>query len=292
VPRSEHAYWKHHMRLALCFVVVFVLAACASARVPGHAHPTPDTKRFLLPTLPKIAPRTVVKPILAELAIPPLFDDDRSQLAKLPFAEDALKNFAVDASLDEIFKDVEQYPLRIATLRALQTIRATWPLSGKARKLPTTLNAPINDQTKRTVTAAQESLAIAIVQLEVELDNLKGIAQKRATETKRWQAHYDFTIAEVRLRLVVLEEYNRALAHVRTETLPDLPAGATGWRLVPSDKLAGKRDIQKLFAEATDCFDQMVTTYTRTPWGVLARRSLAALPSARWEAVVPSKDEK
>jgi hypothetical protein len=87
----------------------------------------------------------------------------------------------------------------------------------------------------------------------------------------------------------MLSEYNRALAHVKTESLPDLPADAIGWRLVSSAKLAGKRDVQKLFADANEGFAQMALAYKGTPWEVLAKRSLATLPAARWEPVVLPK---
>jgi hypothetical protein len=61
---------------------------------------------------------------------------------------------------------------------------------------------------------------------------------------------------------------------------------------VPSAKLEGKKDVQKMFADAGDGFAQVATTYKGTPWEVLAKRSLGLPPSARWEAIVPPKGGK
>jgi|SRR5579883_286526 len=248
-------------------------------------------KRFPLPPFPKSAAEA--KGILDELAIPPIVEMDRAPLGRLPFNEVALKNYAADVSIDEIFQNAEKYPLRIATLRTIQTIRDVWPLHGKLQSGVAVINSPITDQKKKAVTSAQGIVAEATARLEVELDGLLEVANKRANETPRWQLHYDFTLAELRLRLVVLSEYNRGLAHVKTETLPDLPKGATGWRLMPLAKLEGQRDVQKLFADATDGFTTIATEHANTPWGVLAKRSLAVLPGSHWEPVVlPKKEPK
>jgi hypothetical protein len=252
----------------------------------------PAAKRFAWPMLPPAAPAADVKAILGDLAAPPLLDEGPAQLARLPFPEAALKDYAADVSTDEIFKNADKYPLRVATLRAMQTVRESWPLDGKNPKFPSPLSAPVTDQAKRGVGKAQEPLATGIVRLEIELESLLAVADRRDKEIRRWQANYDFAVAEVQLRLVMLNEYNRALAHVKTETLPDLPDGATGWRLVPNAKLEGRRDIQKLLADANEGFAKLAAAHKGTPWEVLARRSLTALPSVRWEPVLPPKDGK
>jgi hypothetical protein len=243
-----------------------------------------------LPAAPKGSPADV-KAVLAELALPPLLEEDAAApLARLPFAEAALKGYAADVPVDDILKDAEKYPVRVATLRALQAVRDVWPLGGKEQRAVGALSAPIPDRSKKAVTDAQVPVARALARLELELTNLEAVADRRANEPKRWQAHYDFALAELRLRSVVLNEYNRALGHVRTETLPDLDGG-TGWRLVSSSKVEGRKDVRDLFAAADAGFARLPADHKRTPWEVLAKRARAALPGARWEAVVPPRPD-
>ena len=246
-------------------------------------------KRFDWPT-PKTAAADDVKAILNELALPPLVAGEDALPANFPFSAEALKNYPADATPDEILMNADKYPLRVATLRAFQTVRDTWPLGKDARGM-TTLAAPVTDRAKKSVAAAQDQLALAIAQLELELENLLAVADKRATETKRWQAHYDYAVAEVRLRLVVFNELNVSLAKARTETLPDLPPGGSGWRLVASDKLQSGKAVQAIFTSATDDFTRLATAYKGTPWEVLAWRTLALQPGLRWEPIPVAKEK-
>lgn len=246
--------------------------------------------RFELPA-PKGAPAADVRAIVAELALPPLRPDDPAPpLARLPFAEAALKPYAADVAVDDVFKNVEKYPVRVAALRALQTVRDVWPLAGKEQRAVGLLTAPVGDRAKKVIADAQEPVARALARLELELENLDAVAGKRAAETKRWQAHYDFARAELALRTVVLGEYNRALGNVRTETLPDLDGGG-GWRLVPSVKVEGRKDVRDLFAAADAGFARLAADHTGTPWAVLAKRSRAALPGAKWEPLAAPKTD-
>ena len=249
----------------------------------------PAAKRFLLPAEPK--PLLDVKAIFDELAMPQFVEGDRAPLARLPFTEAALKGYAADVSTDEVLKNADKYPLRAATLQALATVRNAWRLDGKEQRAVAVLSAPIGNLTKRSVSTAQELVALAIIELELALERLEAVGDKRAAEPKRWQAHYDYVLAEVRLRLVILNEYNRALAHVRTESLPDLPPNSPGWRLIPSEKLEGKKDAKAMFAAATDAFKQLAVDHKGTPWEVLARRAQVTQPGARWEPIAPPKAE-
>jgi hypothetical protein len=245
-------------------------------------------KRFELPAPPKTAPE--VTAVLDELALPPVVAGP-GVLSRYAFPEGAVRDHPTDVTVDEILRHAEKYPLRVATLRALQTVRDVWPFDGKEQKAVAAIPAPVADRPKRAASDAQAPVALAIVRLEVEAENLKAVEPKRAAEAKRWQAHYDFAAAEVRLRLVILNEYNRALAHVKTETLPDVPAGGTGWRLVPGGKIEGRKDVLALFAAADAGFARVAADHKGTPWEVLARRSRATLPGARWEVVFPPRSE-
>ncbi len=246
-------------------------------------------KRFNLPTLPGAS--ATAKAIFEELALPPLVGNSAAPFSRLPFRSESLKGYEADATTDEIFKEPEKYPLRVATLRALTAIRNGWPLN-KRDRLFANLTAPVTDAAKRAANREQEGIALALTRLEVELENLTQVAGMREKETKRWQANYDFTYAQLRLRLVMLEEYNRAMANVKTESLPDLPGGATGWRFVSSTKARGGRSVRRMLADAQQSFTKLAADHKGTPWEALAFRSLATLPSATWEAVVPPKSDK
>ena len=79
-------------------------------------------KRFGFLAPPKGAPTAEVKAIFDELTVPVILEGDGS-LARFPFTEAALKDYAADVSVDDIFTNADKYPLRIATLRAFQAVR-------------------------------------------------------------------------------------------------------------------------------------------------------------------------
>jgi hypothetical protein len=235
------------------------------------------------------APTAEVKSILGELALPPLdFGGPADSLPALPslFTRATLKPYTPDATVEDILKEAEKYKLRVAVLRALQTVRDTSPSADpRAAKLPAAIAAPITAQTKKTVLDAQGPVALALVKLEGELDNLTRCGELRGREPKRWQAHYDYTLAQVRLRLAVLNESNLALGNVRTETLPDLPAGSRGWLLAHAEKMQSKKPVRDLAAAAEEGFRTLAANHKGTPWEVLAKRALLTPPGLRWEVM-------
>jgi len=238
--------------------------------------------------VPKSPATAEVRAILQELALPPLvIGESVDPLPQLPFDPLTLKPYLPDASIDNIFRDAEKYPLRVVTLRALQTVRDTMRSAGpKDVKLIVSLNSPVTDQVKKTVLGAQAPMAVAIAKLEDELAALEAIEKLRAKEPKRWQAHYDYTVGQLRLRLALLNEYNLALGHVRTESLPELPAGSTGWRLAHTDKMLSKKNVQEMVEAARKAFEAVIAANKGTPWEVLAKRAMLTPPGLRWEPVV------
>ena len=136
-------------------------------------------------------------------------------------------------------------------------MRSTGP---KDLKLIASVSSPITDQAKKAVLSAQTPMAVAIAKLEDELTALEAIEKLRANEPKRWQANYDYTVGQMRLRLAILNEYNLALGHVRTESLPELPTGSTGWRLMHTDKMLSKKNVQ----EMADAANSVRSDYRRS----------------------------
>src|SRR4029078_7451595 len=65
--------------------------------------------------------------------------------------------------------------------------------------------------------------AVQIVELTELLEELEKVGAKRGEEpSKRWQAHYDYILAELKARLALVHEYNTMLARVKRDELPSL----------------------------------------------------------------------
>jgi hypothetical protein len=227
-----------------------------------------------------------VSDIVSELALPPILGGPTEEIPGLSilFGPEALKAYAPDAGIDEILKNAERYKLRVAVLRALQTIRDTsFSVDLRAAKPPTAIAAPITERSKKLVLDAQGPIALALAKLEGELEALTQLANLRDKEPKRWRAHYDYALAQVRLRLAVLNEYNLALGNVRTETLPELPNGSRGWQLAHVERMQSKQPIRDLAAAALEGFKSLASETKRTPWEVLAKRVLLTPPGLKWE---------
>ncbi len=260
-----------------------VLAGAGPKEVAAHDATAAPASRFEFLASEKGAPAADVKAVLDELALPPLSDDAPPALARLAFDAAALKARAPDVALADVLKNPQKYPVRTAALRALATVRDSWPLNRKEVRSVALIGAPVTERSKRAIADVQLPLAQAQARLELELEALDAVADKAAAEVPRWKAHYSYARAEVQLRLAVLNEFNSALARVRTEALPDLPRGATGWRLTASDKMTGRKEARELYTAAADEFDALAAAHPGTPWEVLARRARAVLPGLRWE---------
>jgi hypothetical protein len=246
--------------------------------------PLPATVLFPAPKSPTTAE---LRGILQEIALPPLvIGEGVDPFPPLVFDSIVLKSYLPDISADDILRDSEKYPLRVAVLRSLQTIRNTMPIAGPKDVKPISfVTSPVADQQKKAVLNAQAPMAVAIAKLEDELTALEAVEKLRTKETKRWQANFDYTLGQLRMRLAFLNEYNLALGHVRTEALPELPTGSTAWRLTFADKMLSKKNVQELAAAARSAFEAVIANHKGTPWEVLAKRAMFTPPGLRWEPV-------
>jgi len=267
-----------------------VLVGAAPAEGAAYDAKAAPAARFEFAAPPKADPD--VRAALDELALPALYDDGPPAVGRLAFDAAALKARAADVSVADVLKNPQKYPVRVAALRALAAVREHWPLNRKDARAVALVGAPVSERTKRAVADVQQGLAQAQAHLELQLEELDAVADKAATEVPRWKAHYAYVRAELQLRLAVLNEFNVALARVRTEALPDLPRGAPGWRLTASDKMAARKEARELYETAVEGFDAVAAAHPGTPWEVLARRSRAALPGLRWEPDPPAKADK
>jgi hypothetical protein len=122
--------------------------------------------------------------------------------------------------------------------------------------------------------------------LEAFNDRLDSQMKERALQPKRWQAHYDYARALVKSRLAYLNEYNKMLGDILTETLPSLDEKQKqdGYRLVSTEtaKMKSKKDIKQLATEATELYDQIIAERQGTPWADQARRDRLTPMGMAW----------
>ena len=179
-----------------------------------------------------------------------------------------MKDYKTDVPLEEVLKDREKYRLRAATLAAFDAVREVWagkPGSdgiGNLKAIP----APSPRRSRRRSTRDLEAYAVGIAKLELVDDRTAdGRRSIEAGETKRWQAHYDYARAVVKARLAYLNEYNKLMGDVRTETLPalDKAIGQDSYKLASSEKMKSKKEIQRLAEEAQEAFAKLITEHTR-----------------------------
>ncbi len=261
-------------------LTVLVVEAADTRRVPPE--------RSDLPELPRFARIVDVKAILDEVALPPLpFSAGQPSVPQFPLLAERLKHYGPDGTIEDLLKDREKYPLRVAVLHAIGVARKV-PMPGDAKGALSLaqIDNPPGEKAKKAVSKIQDYVAVAAAELELELATLAELEKLRADEPRRWQAHYDYTVAQLRRRLVVVYEYNKALGDIRTESLPALPDGSTGWRLAPAESLRSRKEVQLILQNSTEGFKAIVTEFKGTPWEALARNALLAQPGLRWEPIV------
>lgn len=249
-------------------------------------------------------PDQEIAAVAKELALPPLRPGDDFALDKQKLPAAAMKAYTADVSVDEIQKAAVKYRLRNTVLKAFATVRETWTFSapatpppapkGTAKKGPrpapvvgflATVRSPVTEGAKTLVRDYQVLPAVGIAKLEQALRDLEAVVSLRSSEPRRWQAHYDYAVAEVTARIAYLHEYDLALGTVLTDSLPDLDKakGNDGWRLVPAAKMHSKKDVQKLAEQAREQFEKLAAAHKDTPWAALAKRALDRQPGLKWE---------
>jgi hypothetical protein len=271
---------------------VALAGAAPAALTPPDANET-VAARFALPNPPK-APQKEVQTVEGEFHLPPLKPGlNEIGLADFPFPPDVMKNYASDGvPLDVILADKEKYEFRIAVLNAMNKLRDLWTSGSGATKIRTEAAGPIDDKLKVGVKKEQEFWAKGIADLEIQLIALDAVADKRGAEPKRWQAHYDFALASVKARLAYMNEYNKLLGNLITETLPalDPKLGQDGYVLVASDTLKSGKDVKKMAEEAQALFQEITTKYKGTPWAIQAKQEKSVVIGLNWKAASLKKE--
>jgi hypothetical protein len=259
--------------------------------------PNPDEKvaaRFDLPQPPKGASKDEITAVAREFNLPPLKPGlGEIGLAEFPFPADVMAPYMNDGvPLDEIRRNKEKYELRAATLEAFDALRQKWSQGAGTTKIRSEVAGPINDKLKTEVKKEQNEWAQGIADLDILLIKLETVGKTRDSEPKRWQAHYDFALASVKARYAYMNEYNKLLGNLITETLPalDPKLGQDGYVLVASDVLKSSKDIKKYAEDAAALFQEITVKYKGTPWAIQAKQEKAIVIGLNWKPASLKKE--
>lgn len=273
----------------LCRAIPAVVLAGVLVARPAGAFP-----------LPKLASPADVSAAVDEFKLPPIGPGDAPfRPDQFAYLATAWRGYEPDITTDDIRKAPNRYPLRVAVLDAAATIRDVWtppPPDKKGKKdkdagprplFRSELASPVTEPMKRQILELQVFPARGIAKLDQAIATLTALADDRKREPKRWQAHYDLVLAECHARLAFLHEYDLMLGKVRTDSLPDLDAakGQNRWRLVPSEKLQSKKDVQEIARQARERFEAVAKAHPGTPWAARARHAAAVPLGLAWVPV-------
>lgn len=213
-----------------------------------------------------------------------------------PFDPEIMKAYADDGIADDqILKDQAKYPVRHATLEALQTIRAKWTFGDDGLK--ETFEGNVDDKAKKDALNDQTGPALIELELKDKMDKLdKAAAELPNEKSKRWLALYQYAKAQTQLRWAFIEEYRGALGKIRTDSLPKPEKGkAAGYRLASTMKMTSKKDILEKAEEARELLATMAADHKGTPWEVLAKMHKNVALGLKWEVIPeapPAEEEK
>jgi hypothetical protein len=237
--------------------------------------PMPD--RFEFPAPPPSADPRAVQAIVSEIRLPPVkaFRDDAPPTSisdVLPFSAAALKDYMKG----ELRPSDKPNEFQTAVLEAVREMRGI-SQAGSGTELPEEFGAETSDRAKEDLRKVQDIPARVESILQDQLDNLDRVFDQREKQPKRWQVHYDYVLAQVKLRICYANQYNLALANVRGGKLPDLKDGQNGYRLTAETTLDKNTpsNYKDLFSEARKALTDLAKEHANTPWALLAKTDKA-----------------
>lgn len=239
----------------------------------------PAPARFEFPQPPPSADPRAVQAIIREVQLPPVksLREDApppSVSDVLPFSEEAMKPYLAG----ELKSGAKPNELQQAVLDAVAGIRSM-RMAGRGGELPEQFGGETSDKAKDELRKVQELPARVEAELQDYLDDLEKVAEQRDKQPKRWQVHYDYVVAQLKLRICYANQYNLALANVRGGKVPDLQPGQNGYRLSAEPNLDKNTpaNYKEMFKEAQSALTEVAKDNPNTPWALLAKsdRTLA-----------------
>jgi hypothetical protein len=111
-------------------------------------------------------------------------------------------------------------------------------------------------------------VARAIARLESAQEALEAVADQKAKECPRWQAHHALMSVALSMRICHLNEYSNSLGAARKE-YPPRDATKKGWRLDASEPLLDPT-TKKTYRQVTKQLDELTKAYAGTAWAQVA----------------------
>jgi hypothetical protein len=254
----------------------------------------PLPKMFDIPTPEKAFEKGVVsqneiRDLLREIEIPSIkVEKDRDigfQFERLlPFSGDVMDKFKLDKSIEEIQKDADKYPLRMAVINAVEKMRDLRSSEAGEKNLPDHFDkAQDTDSAKAGLKKLQESPARVMAVLRDVLEELEKAGEDRKDEkSKRWQAHFDYILAQVKFRMAYMNEFSLMVGKIRKGELPELAEGQTGWKLSATDTMSSGAEFKEMKDDGKKLLRKIIKDYPGTPWEVLAKRDREISLGLKW----------
>jgi hypothetical protein len=227
--------------------------------------------------------------ILNELAMfPPTTGGKAAPLdpASLPeFPANVLDNYKADyMSMLDFANQEAKFPLRAGVVKAITAlkdnaffkVRQTLPGNMKDKELLVLKKQVINEQDSLALKAA------VLKDMVKELEELGDRQRERAT--RRWQAHYDYTMLRLKARVVYMVEYNFNLAKIRTDSLVALEPDDKLYRLTAQDKVTtNEAYIKQYVKDLKKGWTDLTKNHADTPWAFMATREQAVMLGLSWQ---------
>ncbi|HLJ93069.1 MAG TPA: hypothetical protein VKU02_07740 [Gemmataceae bacterium] len=238
-----------------------------------------------------VAKLELVRSIVQEIELPALKRTDHPHTPAalaggFPFSTAVLERYRPDyGSLREIEQDAAKYPLRVQVLQSIQLLRTAFDPNGPQGSLREYFQGASNERIKAEILKEQRKPALVHEQLTERLEALRKAGEQRDKEPSlRWQAHFDYILAQLLARTAYVSEYNLMLGKIRKDELPELqPKVHTGWRLASSEKLQSGKEVKDLAAESKKQYAKVIHDYPGTPWEVLAKREQLTALGLEWQ---------
>lgn len=213
-----------------------------------------------------------------------------------PFSAEVMRPYATDyRNLREILDQPKSFPLRVAVLNAVETLDRQGRLNririgdkevAADRLIETVRNLGNDEAVKKSLTKSQQDgPALMLVELQDALEVLEKAGKDRGREpSRRWQAHYDYVLAQLKMRMAFVHEYNMVIAKVKRDELPKLDAQLhNGWRLAAQDKIQSPKEVRDLANDARKILAKLAEDHPGTPWEVLAKRARSTALGLAWQ---------
>ncbi len=296
------AAWAEYLKAQLTtprdgkIVQTVKLSGTESAAVPYNKD-EPLATRFDWPTAPKgVNPDDVMKMIQLAATLPGIrkdLDIPPSLGQVYPFAADKMKDYQSDGVTDEdILKNGEKYPVRKATIEALNLIREKWSFGEDG--LRESFSGAADDKLKKEIAAEQVVPAKLILALQEQLIALEAAGKMlEAEKSKKWLAMYQYALAQIQMRWAFTHEYDLALGNIRTDSVPrNEKGGEPVWRLITVGKMKSKKDVKEKADAARETLEKMTTDHKGTPWEVLAKMHKNVSLGLDWKLEIEEKKEE